>query len=99
MGRGRCPLGLEEAGELQRIPPDHAWICSVQALTCSEQRVNPLRHCSSLQKTGLVGKQSRCQKEGASAWLPGAALHFLLAGLVYASAMRRPLCSSHTQLG
>ena len=26
--------------------------------------MNPLRHCSSLQKTGLVGKQSRCQKEG-----------------------------------
>lgn len=35
---GWCPLGLEEVGELQRSPPDHAWICSVRALTCSEQR-------------------------------------------------------------
>lgn len=41
MGAGRCPLGLEEAGELQRIPPDHAWICSVQALTCKSRDNEP----------------------------------------------------------
>lgn len=43
--------------------------------------MNPLRHCSSVRKTSLMGKQSRCQEEGPSAWLLGAQPRSLLCRL------------------
>lgn len=47
--------------------------------------MNPLRHCS-LQKTGLLGETEQVSERRRPVWLCGAPLHFLLAGLVYASA-------------
>lgn len=57
--------------------------------------MNPLRHCSSLQKTGLVGKQQVSERRHLRLALCSTAA-FPACGLVYVSAIRRPLRSGHT---